>query len=176
MNALMRKSAISIFAALMLASSCAAQSRFTDHTLQLDDPNTKPSGAIGQMAWMAGHWRGEGLGGAIDEMWSPPMGSRMMGAFQLVQADTVAFYELMAFVEEENSLALWVKHFNPDFSGWEEKHDKVVFPLVRIEPAVAYFHGLTFERVDDDSLRVFLAFTRDGSPVSETMLTYRRLP
>ena len=104
------------------------------------------------------------------------MGSNMMGAFQLVQADTVAFYELMAFVEEENSLALWVKHFNPDFSGWEEKDDKVIFPLVRIDASAFYFQGVTFERVDDDSLRVYLAFTREGSPVGETMLTYRRLP
>lgn len=125
---------------------------------------------------MAGHWRGVGLNGTVDEIWSTPMGSRMMGAFQNLVADTLVLYELMAFVEEENSLALWVKHFNPDLSGWEEKEDKVVFPLVRIDTAAAYFHGLTFERVDDDTLHVYLAFTREGRPVSETMLTYRRMP
>ena len=40
------------------------------------------------------------------------------------------FQELMALVEVEGSLELWVKHFNADFTGWEEKADFVRFRLV----------------------------------------------
>ncbi len=161
-------------AACALAPTCAAQSAYTEHTLQLDDSTRRPSATIHDVAWLAGHWRGEGLGGTIDEVWTPPLGSTMTGAFKLSKADTVVFYEMMAFVEEAGSVSLWVKHFNPDFTGWEEKDDKVVFPLVRLEPDAAYFGGLTFERVDAETMNVYLAFTRRGGAPQEAKLVYRR--
>ena len=34
---------------------------------------------------------------------------------------------------------LKVKHFNPDFSAWEERAEFVPFPLVKLEKNVAYF-------------------------------------
>lgn len=163
-------------AGLAPATPSAAQSAYTEHTLRLDDPADRPAATIQDVAWLAGHWRGEGLGGTIDEVWSPPLGTTMICAFKLSKADTVSFYELAALVEEANSVSMWVKHFNPDFTGWEEKTDKVVFPLVRLEPDALYFEGLTFRRKSEDDVDVYLAFGKRGGEISEAKLVYRRMP
>ena len=171
--------ALTLLAALsgfLQAPPSAAQSAYTEHTLRLDDPARRPAATIDDFAWLAGHWRGEGLGGTIDEVWSPPLGPTMICAFKLSKADTVSFYELAALVEEENSVSMWVKHFNPDFTGWEEKTDKVIFPLVRLEPEALYFEGLTFRRTSNDEMDVYLAFGSRGGEVREIKLVYRRTP
>lgn len=177
----MRKLFFTLAAALLMTAAahlqsptCAAQSALTANTLQLDDPAQRPAATIEDVAWLAGHWRGEGLGGEIEEVWTPPMGNTMACAFKLTKADTVSFYELAVLVEEENSVAMWVKHFQPDFTGWEEKGDKVEFPLVRIAPDALYFEGLTFIRQDEDTLDVYLAIGSKGGEVREVPLSYRR--
>ena len=165
---------VAVLATLLPAQPSAAQSALTEHTLQLDAPANQPSASLDDVAWLSGHWRGKGLGGTIEEFWSPPQGDTMVGAFKLTKADTVSMYELCAIVEEDDRIAIWVKHFNSDFTGWEEKSDKVVFPLIRIEPGALYFEGLTFKRLDDDTIDVYLAFGGQGGEIREAKLEYRR--
>lgn len=163
----------------VLAASCilvhtsSAQSAYTEHTIRLDEGGTQPDARISDVAWLAGHWRGEGLGGVVDESWTPPLGSTMAGTFMLTNADSLVLYEMMALVEVNGSVVLWVKHFNPDFTGWEDKSDKVSFPLVRLAPDALYFSGLTFKRINADSMNVFLAMG-NGGKVREARLAYRR--
>ena len=165
---------LAVFAVLLPTQWSTAQSALTEHTIQLDDPANQPSASLEEVAWLSGHWRGEGLGGTIEEVWSPPQGDTMVGAFKLMKADTVSMYELCAIVEENDRIAMWVKHFNPDFTGWEEKSDKVVFPLIRIEPGALYFDGLTFKQLDDDTIDVYLAFGGQGGEIREAKLEYTR--
>ncbi|MDX1384275.1 MAG: DUF6265 family protein, partial [Thermoanaerobaculia bacterium] len=60
-------------------------------------------------------------------------------------------------------------------TGWEEKDDFVSFRLVKVEEGVAYFHGLTYRRVGDDQLRIFLAM-RQGGELREVDFSLRRVP
>ena len=60
--------------------------------------------------------------------------------------------EIEWIAEEEGSLTLKLKHFHADFTGWEEREELITFPLVRLSGGAAYFYGLTFCRVDKDSL------------------------
>src|SRR5690349_6788573 len=58
-----------------------------------------PPAKIEAMAWLAGYWEGEGLGGKIEDTWMPPRDGVILGAFRLTKADGKGFYELFA-VEE----------------------------------------------------------------------------
>ena len=165
---------LAVVAILLPAQLSTAQTALTEHTIQLDDPANQPSAKVDDVAWLSGHWRGKGLGGTIEEFWSPPQGGTMVGTFKLMKADTVSMYELCAIVEENDRIAMWVKHFNPDFTGWEEKSDKVVFPLIRIEPGALYFEGLTFKQLDDDTIDIYLAFGGQGGEIREAKLEYTR--
>ena len=69
------------------------------------------------MAWLAGYWRGTGLGGECEELWSEPLADRMLGSFALVRDDKLVFSEALELVEEEGSLVLKIRHFDAGFDG-----------------------------------------------------------
>ena len=55
----------------------------------------------------------------------------MMFSFKLVNDNKVVFYELGAITETNGTLLLQLKHFGPDFKGWEEKEESETFKLVK---------------------------------------------
>jgi hypothetical protein len=133
-----------------------------------------PAATLADMRWLVGHWKGTGLGGVSEEMWSEPAGGAMMGMYRLITRDAVTFYEFLTLVEEQGSLALKLKHFNADLTGWEEKDKFVTFRLAKLTPTEAWFGGLTFRRVSDDRLDVFLALRgRDGGVREEKFVMER---
>ena len=99
------------------------------------------------------------------------MGSSMLGMFRFVKDGKVVFYELMTIAEENKSLVLKIKHFNPDLSGWEEKNISQNFPLVRMTPTEAFFAGQTYRKLQDGSLQLFVAMKqRTGEVIEEEFL------
>ena len=113
----------------------------------LKDASSAPTAKISDVAFLAGHWIGEGLGACAEEIMAPPAGGQIMGMFRQMKPDGgLMFYEFYTIAEEGGSLILKIKHFNPDLTGWEEKAETVNFPLVAIEGTTAYFDGLTFSR------------------------------
>lgn len=144
------------------------------HARRLGEAKSPPA-TLDQVAWLAGHWVGEGLGGVSEELWSPPAGGAMMGTYRLLKDGAPVFYELLLLVEENGTLILKLKHFDPDLTGWEEKADFVDFPLVAIEADAVHFDGLTYERQPDASLKVYLLLrSRETGAVREELFTLRR--
>src|SRR5690606_36146300 len=126
-------SALALVALLLPVPLAAAQeSAPAFHARRLGDAQSPPA-TIDRVAWLAGRWVGEGLGGVSEEIWSPPAGGAMMGSYRLLKDGAPVFYEMFLLVEEKGTLILKVKHFAPDFTGWEEKSEFVDFPLVAIE-------------------------------------------
>ena len=132
--------------------------------MTLGEGETGESASIEDAIFLVGHWQGDGMGGFNEEVWGEPLGGSMLGAFRHLQGDEPSFSEIMQISEDNGTLALRLKHFNPDLTGWEEKDDMVTFPLVRVEPNEAlYFRGLTYRRVSDNLLTIYLALhNRDG--------------
>jgi hypothetical protein len=149
---------------LLAVSSLSAQGGPTANTLALEPGTASPPAALGDLAWLAGHWRGEGLGGVSEEMWSAPEAGSMMGMYRLMQDGAVVFYELMTIQADGASLVLTIKHFNADLTGWEERDEMESFPLVRLTPTAAYFDELTIRQVGPDAMEAFVVVNgRDGS-------------
>lgn len=119
---------------------------------------------------------GQGLDATAEESWLPPAAGRMVGVFRLVRGDSVQFYELVSLVEEEGSLVLRLKHFEPDLAGWEEKDESVDFPLVRRTPDTLWFDGLTIERRGEDRMTIWVALQAEGADAREATFEYRRRP
>jgi hypothetical protein len=134
----------------------------------------QPKATLADMAWLAGHWTGTGLGGVSEEVWSEPAAGAMMGMYRLVVGGKVVFYELLTLVEENGSLALKLKHFNADLTGWEEKDRFVTFRLAKLTPAEAWFGGLTFKRVTNDRLEIFLALRGADGTIREEVFRMQR--
>ena len=150
---------------IMLLVSGAAQAAVvpnTPNTIRLADGAARPAAAVADLAWLSGAWTGEGLGGTVDEAWSAPAGGAMVGHFRLVKDGKPVFYEILTILEHEGSVEIRLKHVNADMTGWEEKNAFTTFRLARIEPGAAWFNGLTFKRVGDDRMEIYLAL-RAGS-------------
>lgn len=154
--------AVTFLLPALLISPVSGQISNSANTLRLEEGAPAPPGSIDRLAWLAGYWRGEGLGGECEEMWSPPVGDRMNGIFTLRKDGELVFSEAMLLVEEEGSLVLKVKHFTADFVGWEDKEGFVSFPLVRLGDSEAYFNGLTLRRQPDGALSIYLVLASGG--------------
>jgi len=159
--------------ALLLGGAALAQSVKTEHTFKLDDPDARVPATLEDVAWMVGSWSGEAFGGTFEEVWNPASVGSMVGMFKVIGDEGVVFYELMLLVEEEGSISLKVKHFNPDFTAWEEKDDYVRFRLVGIEPGAVHFSGLSFYQISEDEIHTYIALHNDEK-VWEEKLVYRR--
>ena len=166
--------ALALTAAVMMLSPAAlAQSRHTEHTFMLDDPQHRPAATLEDVAWLVGAWRGEGFGSTFEEVWNPPSAGSMVGMFKLLDGDAVAFYELLLLVEEAGSITMKVRHFDPDFTSWEEKDDYGQFRFIRAEPDAVHFSSLSFYRIDDSTVHAYLA-ANFGDGLREQKLIYRR--
>lgn len=167
---------ILLFAAASAVPGTARQPQgSTPNTLRLPAEAPRPKASVTDLAWLAGRWTGEGLGGRIEETWSTPDAGSMVGYFRLVKEGKPVFYEIMTILEVDGSLQLRLKHINPDMTGWEEKNDFVTFRLVKQDDTGVWFDGLTFRRTGPDTMDGYLALrNRTTGTVSEEKFTYRR--
>ena len=161
---------LTLFAAADIAY---AQSPHTDHTYKLDDPDVRPPATLEDVSLLVGSWSGEAFGSSFEESWNPPSAGSMIGFFKLFDGDEVAFYELLLLVEEHGSLSLKVKHFNPDFTAWEEKADYITFRFIKAEEDAVHFSGISFYRIDENTMYGYLVM-RFGEEIREEKLVYRR--
>lgn len=145
---------------LFVVGAASAQTKQTDHTLKLDNPDQRGKATLADASWLQGYWKGEGMGGQCDELWSGPAAGAMVGTFRIIKNDKLLFSEYMMLVEDQGSLVLKIKHFDPEMKGWEEKDKFLTFPLVKVEKDAVYFSGLTYRKNADGSLTIYLAMKR----------------
>lgn len=153
-------------------SALSAEPR-TEHTYQLEAHEARPDATLDDASWLVGSWTGRGFGQQFEETWNPPSAGSMVGLFKLFSDDGVAFYELLLLVVEDGTLSLKVKHFNADFSAWEDKADYVNFRLVKKEENALHFGGLSFYQRGDDAIDAYIVM-QNGDKLTEHHLTYER--
>jgi hypothetical protein len=79
----------------------------------------------------------------------------------------------MLLTVEDGTLSLKVKHFNADFTAWEDKPDYVNFKLVKFSGDELHFGGISFYKRSDDTMDAYIVM-RNGDEVSEQHMTYER--
>jgi hypothetical protein len=73
------------------AAPPASTSARPANTERLPEGAARPAARIADFAWLVGRWQGEGLGGAMDEVWSDSEGGAMVGYFRLVRGRNISF-------------------------------------------------------------------------------------
>lgn len=157
------------------ASFCVALSGFlSPATAQEITPPPSHQARIADAAWLAGDWVGEGFGGLLEENWSAPAGTQMIGHFRMTHDGVPQFYELVLIEEHEGGLRYRVKHFNPDFTGWEERNDAHTFAFISTSPDELHFDGLILRRTGPDTSDHILTMRREDGTEETVILHYRR--
>ncbi|MDX5583869.1 MAG: DUF6265 family protein [Aureibaculum sp.] len=142
-------------------------------TLQLSENATSPKATLAEVEWIQGHWKGEAFGGITEEIWSPPLGDSMMFVFRLINDNKVQFYEVGGIRQVNETLLMQLKHFHGDFKGWEEKDKTIDFKLVKIEDDKVYFEGLTFEKISDNEMNVYVVIDEKEGKIQEVKFNYK---
>ena len=168
----MNKMLTAFLCAVVSLPLLAAEPR-TEHTYQLADGEERPAATIEDASLLVGSWIGTAFGGRFETVWNPPSAGTMVGFFKLLSDEGVVFYELLLLSIEDGTLSLKVKHFNPDFTAWEEKDDYVNFQLVMKEEGALHFGGISFYRRGDDAIDGYIVM-RKGDEVTEHHLVYER--
>jgi hypothetical protein len=172
-----------LFIIIFIAPYCVAYEdasasaiKYSEHTYQLA-PGTQPAKAnLQDVNWLVGSWTGTAFSNQFEEVWNPESANTMVGMFKLYDKDKgVSFYELMLLIEDEGSLSLLVKHFNEDFSAWEEKEDFVTFKLVKMEPNAVHFTGLSFYQRGVNNIDGYIVLKYKDGSVKEEKLSYERV-
>lgn len=153
---------------------CNAAELRTEHTYKLEEGEERPAATLEDAAFLVGIWKGTAFGEKMEETWSAPTGGSMVGTFKLFDGDEPAMYEIMLLTVEDGTLSLKVKHFNPDFTAWEDKDDYVNFRLVAKAENELHFGGLSFYKRSDDRMDGYIVM-RYGEEVSEQHMTYERV-
>lgn len=139
------------------------------HGSQADDATI-----IDDFAFLTGYWNGTGMGGRSEEVWMPPVDGRMFGIFKQSDADGLVFTELMEITQLDGEFILRLKHFNPDFSAWEEKAEYLTFRLSHISENRAEFGGLRYTKTDSKTLKIELDMVQtDSSEITEIFTLVR---
>jgi hypothetical protein len=131
---------------------------------------------IEDAAWLAGRWIGEGLGGQVEETWAPPSGGQMAGHFRLTRDGKPVFYEFELIDEHDGGLRFRVKHFNPDFTGWEERDGWASFAFEGATSAGLRYRGLALRRVGADGMEITIRIRHPDGRVVDEVLRLRRAP
>lgn len=150
-----------------------SQSQQTMNTMRLSESSDRPKATLDRVAWLAGTWKGTGLGGIVEEEWSQPSGGTMTFSFKLLHNGRPSMYEFGFIAEEDDSLVLKLKHFRSSLTGWEKQEKFISFPLAKLTDDAVYFDGLTYRREGENRFRTFVVISKNGT-VSEQELVYER--
>lgn len=167
-------STLVLLTSFVCIGSVWGQAENTANTLKLGPEAKSPQAKIESLAWIAGDWQGEALGGKFEESWNTPSGDSMLGMFKLVNDGKTTFSEHMSILTKDDSLVLRLKHFDGQLHGWEDKDQTVDFPLVKLTDTEAYFSGLTMRKTGKDTLSIFVATKSADGAVKELEFHARR--
>lgn len=163
-----------LFLVILFSLALSAQVKNTENTVKLAEGQAGAKAGINDISWLSGSWSGTGLGGVSEEVWSKPNGGIMVGTYRLIIDGKPIFYEMMWMLEREGSLILRLKHFSPELVAWEEKDKTVDFKFVDRVGDRMRFSGLTFEKVGDRKLNIYLALRQKDGSVKEEVFRMER--
>ena len=99
----------------------------------------------------------------------------MMAPFKLVTDNKVSFYEIEIIREIEDSLILQLKHFGGDLKGQETKDETLDFHLKEITADTVVFEGMTFERVSENEINIYVDIQQEDATIETVKFNYKKV-
>lgn len=125
------------------------------------------------VAWLEGHWVGDGFGGKAEEVWLAPVDGAMSCVFRLMHGGKVTLYELVTIVPKGDEWVMRLKHFHADMRGWEERDESLEWAYESLGEREARFGPVTYSLSKDDVLSVTVEVEAEEGTNVES-LSFRR--
>jgi len=126
--------------------------------------------------WLEGCWAGPGFDGEMSECWMRTASGELVGAFQYSADGALQFSEmLMIGHNPHGEFGYQVKHFNRDFTGWEENGEQITFEFQALEGDRVVFSGLVLEPDGVDAMRAYLDMRSAEGVVNTVEFHFQRV-
>lgn len=137
---------------------------------------SEPDEVLAALGWLEGCWAGPGFAGEMSECWMRTASGELVGAFQYSADGALQFSEmLMIGHNPDGAFGYHVKHFNRDFTGWEENGEQVSFAFLALDGDRVIFSGLVLERDGETGLKAFLDMRRSDGRVETVPFHFHRM-
>jgi hypothetical protein len=110
-------------ACALFAAACAAQAQ--DDARRRQSMTPLGSQGAGSAKALAAKWKKHG---------PRPVGGQMIGHFRYWRDGQPQFYEFMVLDVVEGGVRMRLKHFNPDYTTWEDRETWTTFEPVSVSP------------------------------------------
>jgi hypothetical protein len=143
-----------------------------------------PVERVQSLSFLAGAWRGEMGGSLVEEVWSQPHGSSIMGCFRWCKPDgTPSMFEILTITAEGEDVLLRLRHYSPKLVAKEEADKPLTLALREITARRAVFgaqsagdlSSVTYEVKPDehgtDRLHIEVAFIQGEKPRQPLVFT-----
>ncbi len=125
--------------------------------------------SLADLAFLEGHWRG-GEDFIFEETWNGAEGGVMTAMARGVSSGELKVLEYIVVTEEEDALVMRFKHFNGDYSTWEDggpvtlmltgaKENDVTFSA---DPPSETVKSIRYWMSDEDALQADIVVVEDG--------------
>ena len=163
--------------ALALLLSAAIAQATPAAPIRTRAPAQPPARAtVADLAWIVGEWRGERDGSVAGEAYATPVAGQITGLFYEARADKLTLVELSQIVERDGGVVFRYRHFNPDFTGWEDRDGKASeHVLLAIEGKRLFFDGMTLDHSRPDALDFHIRVKGSGTATRDLVYRYRRV-
>jgi len=139
--------------------------------------------SLDALSFLAGTWRGAMGEDFVEEFWSAPHGSSMMGAFRWVGADGApGMFEMLTISQEKDVTRLRLRHYSATLSAKEAADKPLTLKLAQSAAARAVFEAekdagdlarITYE-VTGDQLKITVEFTASEKPREPLRFSLKR--
>jgi hypothetical protein len=159
--------------AAALVSTITAVAAFQPQQPKAPGPSKHEASALAPVAFLAGSWRGEHEGDLIEEIWSDPQGSQIIGCFRWMDAQRrPVMLELLTVSREGEDTLLRLRHFDAKMTPWPSEADgPIVLRLDSTAPHKAVFRpaegekrlgGVSYELPAAGELKITVEFPPEG--------------
>lgn len=126
--------------------------------------------SLSDLAFLEGSWRGGGDDFAFEEIWTAPAAGVMTGMARGYAEDELRVLEYIIVAEDEDGVVMRFKHYNADFTTWEE-NGPVTLQLTAVsendvtftaEPPSETVKSIRYWTPAEDTLRVDVVLVENG--------------
>ncbi|MCZ6618810.1 MAG: DUF6265 family protein [Gammaproteobacteria bacterium] len=148
-----------LLSVFLVVGAVIASTAFADHHM-------KPT--VADLAWMSGSWSGPAGPGTLEENWIHPVDGSIASLVRMTGGGTTSMVELIVIEEEDDTLVLRIKQWDPGFSPRTPNPQKMI--LASLEKNRVSFKAtedggmssLTYARPTDDAFTITVE-TNEGA-------------
>jgi len=149
--------------------------------------STPPPAAarLAPLSFLTGTWQGDMNGGFVEETWSAPHGTNMLGHFRWLRPDgSAAMFELLAITQEDDDVRLRLRHYSPTLDAKEPLDKPQTLKLAEQSASRALFRAekdagtldrISYE-VENDVLHISVEFVASEPPRLPLRFKLQRQP